>query len=450
MIKQIKYFVIICVLIFLSNCSFDNKTGIWSGSKKEKERLAEIEKQQKSILETVKVYSSDKVFKEEISATTQVKLTLPQKGNSWKMSGSNLQNFTINNKLNGIKTIFLKKKIGKNKFSISKLISSPIILEDNIVFSDDKGNIFNINKHGKKRWKKNVYKKIYKKIYKNLTFTIYKNKVYVADNVGFFYALDLKNGNLLWLKNQGVSFRSKIKIYENKIFLVDQDNRIFCFNAETGSKIWDIRSISTFIKSQGYLGLAVSKNGSLFTLNSTGDLIKINSNTGQTYWSLNTTGSMSATDNDFFQSSDIVIAGVDMFFGTKNSLASYNIESGYVNWIKEINTTNSPIINLNNVFVITDNGFFINLDKDTGKILWATNILKILKRKKQNTKVTGFILGSGKIYATTLNGYLIVSSATTGKVESFKKIGETITAPPIINNNSLYILTENSRIIGFK
>ena len=159
---------------------------------------------------------------------------------------------------------------------------------------------------------------------------------------------------------------------------------------------------------------------------------------------------MSVTDSDFFQSSDIVIDDENMFFGTKTALASYNIESGYVNWIKNINTTNSPIINLNNLFVITDNGFFINLQKDSGEIIWSTNILKILKRKKQNTKITGFILGSNKIYATTLNGYLIISSATTGKVESFKKIGETITAPPIINSSSLYILTENSRIIGFK
>ena len=450
MIKKIKYFATIFLLIFLSSCSFDNKTGIWSGNKEEKERLAELERQQKSVLETINVYSSDKKFKQEIASVTEIKLTSAKKNISWKMAGSNLQNYTINNHLNGIQKIFLKKKIGKNKFSISKLISSPIIFDGNIIFSDDKGNIFNINEKGKIKWKKNVYKKLYKKIYKNLTFTIYNENIYVADNVGFFYALDLRNGKLLWLKNQGVSFRSKIKIYENKIFLVDQDNRIFCFNAETGSKIWDIRSISTFIKSQGYLGLAISKSGFLFTLNSTGDLIKINPSTGQTYWSLNTTGSMSVTDSDFFQSSDIVIDDENMFFGTKTALASYNIESGYVNWIKNINTTNSPIINLNNLFVITDNGFFINLQKDSGEIIWSTNILKILKRKKQNTKITGFILGSNKIYATTLNGYLIISSATTGKVESFKKIGETITAPPIINSSSLYILTENSRIIGFK
>jgi len=450
MIKKIKYFGIFFLLISLLNCSFDNKTGIWSGDKKEKQRLADLESQQKNILETINVYSSNKEFKSEILPTSQAKLTTPQKISSWEMSGSNLQNFTANNHLNGVEKIFLKKKIGKNKHSISNLISSPIIFEENIIFADNAGSIFNINNHGKVKWKKNIYKKIYKKIYKNLTFSIYDEKVFIADNVGFIYALDLENGNILWLKNQGVSFRSKIKIYENKIFLIDQDNRVFCLNAETGTKIWDIRSISTFIKSQGHLGMAISKDGYLIILNSTGSLIKIDARTGQTFWSLNTTGSMAVTDNDFFESSDLVIDGDNIFFGTKNSLASYNLASGYTNWLREINTTNTPIVNLNNMFVVTNNGFFINLEKSSGKILWATNILKILKNKKQKTKITGFVLGSDKIYTTTLNGYLIVSSAITGKVESFKKIGDTINAPPIINNSSLYILTENFRIIGFK
>ena len=58
-------------------------------------------------------------------------------------------------------------------------------------------------------------------------------------------------------------------------------------------------------------------------------------------------------------------------------------------------------------------------------------------------------MGSGKIYAITLNGYLIVSSAYSGKVESFKEIGNSISSAPIINNGKLFIYTENSRILGF-
>jgi len=84
-----------------------------------------------------------------------------------------------------------------------------------------------------------------------------------------------------------------------------------------------------------------------------------------------------------------------------------------------------------------------------GKIISSTNILKILKKRKQSTKVTGFIMGSGKIYSVTLNGYLIVSSPVSGKAEYFKKIGDPITSAPIINNGKLYILTKNSRIFGF-
>ena len=91
----------------------------------------------------------------------------------------------------------------------------------------------------------------------------------------------------------------------------------------------------------------------------------------------------------------------------------------------------------------------MNVDKITGKVVWSINILKVLKRRKQKTQVTGFIIGSGKIYITTLNGYLIVCSAVSGKNEYIKKIGDAINADPIISNGELYVLTDKSRIFGF-
>ena len=58
-------------------------------------------------------------------------------------------------------------------------------------------------------------------------------------------------------------------------------------------------------------------------------------------------------------------------------------------------------------------------------------------------------MGSGKIYSVTSNGYLIVSSPVSGKVEYFRDIGDPVASSPIINNGKLYILTKNSRIYGF-
>ncbi len=58
-------------------------------------------------------------------------------------------------------------------------------------------------------------------------------------------------------------------------------------------------------------------------------------------------------------------------------------------------------------------------------------------------------MGSDKIYTTTYNGFIIISSAINGKTESFKKIGDSIIANPIIADGSLYIFTNNSKLFGF-
>ncbi|HIM32799.1 MAG TPA: hypothetical protein EYI72_03680 [Pelagibacteraceae bacterium] len=444
-----KNLIFFLIFILLVNCSFDNKTGIWSGSKKEKRRISELEKEQKQTKVVDYIYSSKSVYSKEISLTKKISISNPRKNLSWKMSSLNQQNFLGNIYLSGIDNIFLKKKIGKNKFPISKIISSPLVFENNIIFSDNNGTIFNINQNGEINWKKNIYKKIYKKVYKNLVFAIYQNNIYVADNIGFIYSIGLNNGKLVWIKNHGIPIKSNIKIYKNKIFLINQDNRILCFNTKNGSKIWDIRSVPSFIKLQNFLSSAISKQGDVIAINSSGDLFKVNANNGKIDWSLNTLESTLAHATDFFKSSEIVIIDDNIIFSSKSSIFSYNLNTGYTNWKQEVSSIGAPIIDGKNIFILTDNGYFVIIDKDTGIIISSTNILKILKKKKQETKITGFIMGSGKIYSVTSNGYLIVSSPVSGKVEYFKKIGDPVTSAPIINNGKLYILTKNSRIYGF-
>ena len=449
MIKKVKYLIFFLIFILFASCSFDNKSGIWSGSEKAKKKVSKLEKEQRRVIDVVKVYTSETFFSKEIPAVKSVNLTKPKTNSFWKMSGLNLQNFVGNIYLSGIDNNFLKKKIGKNKFSISQVMASPLVFNDNIIFADDTGTIFSINQRGKINWKKNIYKKIYKKIYKHLSFSIYKDKIYIADNIGFIYVISSESGKLIWLKNYEIPIKSNIKIFDNKIFVINQDNRLLCLDIEKGSKIWDVRSISSFIKSQNFLALAISKEGDLITLNSSGDLLKVKANNGQVYWSLNTTSPTAALDNVFFKSSEIVISDNDIIFSASSLIFSVNLSDGYLNWQMDIGSKNTPIIDGNNIFLISDNGYYVNLDRNSGKIIWSTNILKILKKRKQKTQITGFIMGSGKIYATTLNGYLIICSAVLGNIEYFKKIGDSVIAAPIINDGSLYILTRNSRILGF-
>ncbi len=435
-------------LILLVNCSFDTKTGIWTGVEDEVKRIIELEKEQLKRKNIKKIYSSKNIYYIEKALTGKIILSQPKKNLSWEMPGLNNQNFLGNIYLSSVDNKFLKKKIGKNKLSLSKITTQPLIYKNNIFLSDDKGTIFNVDEYGDIIWKKNIYKKIYKKIYKNLTFAIYEDNIYVADNIGFIYAITSDSGKLIWIKNHGVPLKSKIKVFDNKIFLINQDNRLICFNAKNGSIIWNIRSASSFIKSQNFLSLALSKQGDVVASTTSGELLKVNSINGNIDWSLNTLGISSAA-TDFFKSSDIVIINESIIFSNHQAIFSFNLNNGYTNWRTKVGSITTPIIDGKNIFFVTEYGYFVIISLDTGEIISSTNILTILKGSKQSTKITGFIMGSGKIYSVTQNGYLIVSSSTSGKVENYKKIGSPITSAPIINNGKLFIYTEKSRILGF-
>ena len=379
---------------FLTSCSFDNKTGIWKGLEDEKERARELERLQNRDLVTI--YSSEVKVLEEIKAKKNIRLNTPNTNASWVMADLNEQNFKGNIFLSGIDNVFLKKKIGRNKFKISKVMSSPIIVENKIIFADDTGTIYNISKNGKKNWKKNIYKKLYKKIYKNLSFTAHNGVLYVSDNIGFVYAIHLNDGKIIWIKNFDIPFKSKIKVFEKKIFLINQDNRILCLKTEDGSKIWDIRSIGSFIKTQNFLPLSISKDGFLVTLVSSGDLVKSSLDNGKIFWSLNATASSFAHDTDFFTSSNIVISDDDVIFFASDAIYSFNFSNGYLNWKQDIKSNNTPIIDGDFVFLISNDGYFICLERKNGKIIWATNILKILKEKKEKQKLQVLLWGQEK------------------------------------------------------
>jgi len=447
MIKNIFYFFI---FILISSCSFDDKTGIWKGDSDEKNRLSEIEKRQNQAISTTSVFSSDKIYSEEKKLLTKISLSNPKKTISWNMHALNHQNFLGNIQLSGVDNNFFKKKVGKKKFSRTKYTNSPLIFKNFIYISDDTGSVFKINFDGKVKWKINIYKRIYKNIYKNITFAIFENNMFIADNVGFVYAVDLETGEVIWIKNHGVPLKSKMKVFDNRIFLINQENRLLSFSVTDGSLLWSVRSISSFIKSQQFLSLALSGTGSIIASTSSGDLLKINSDNGNVNWSLNVLESMLAHATDFFESSDIVIYNETIIFSTQESIFSYDLKTGSSNWEKNISSIGTPIIDSGNIFIVTNNGFFVIINFKSGEVISSTNVLKILKRKYQSTDVTGFIMGSGKIYLVTLNGHLIICSASSGQVETYKKIDSKITSSPIINNGKLYIYTASSRILGFK
>ena len=317
--------VFFLLFLLINNCSFDDKTGLWSGGEKERRKILDLEKQQNQTLKISKIYSSENIFNKELSLNKRLILSKPKNSFEWLTTNLNNQNNIGNLYVSGVDNVVLKKKIGKNKNSLYPSFSPILVFNKSIFLSDATGSIYSINKKGKINWKKNIYKKSYKKIHKNLVFTISKGTIYIADNIGFIYSINLLNGELIWIKNYGTPIKSELKVFEDKLFITDQDNKIICLDTKDGSINWNIYSIASFIKSQNQLSLSLSRNGDLFAITSSADIFKIETGTGGIYWSRNTAESLFKNATDFFTSSGIVATEKEIIFSADSYTFSYNM-----------------------------------------------------------------------------------------------------------------------------
>ena len=92
-------------------------------------------------------------------------------------------------------------------------------------------------------------------------------------------------------------------------------------------------------------------------------------------------------------------------------------------------------------------GYLLVVEKNSGKIIRATDIFKNIKPKKRNKiKPTGFIMGNNNIYLTTDNGRLFVIDIATGKTISILKIDNSKILRPLVLNQNLYVVSDNSII----
>ena len=288
-----KIFYFLFILLFISNCSLDTKTGLWSKTEKLKNENKVKEK---------KVFEEKKVYEKEFNKQLKIKLNNNIKEKSF------INNLTNNNYI--INFDGSLKKISKYKFSkIDQFVFfQPELLitkKNSLIFFDNKGTILNFNQNSKLIWKNNIYSKSEKKNNPILYFAANNQMLIVADTVAKYYAINLINGELIWSKKNMAAFNSQIKIYKDKFFVVDFENIIRCFSLKDGTEIWNVKTEKSFIKSQQKLSLIISNNRVVF-VNTLGDVSSIDINTGNLLWQTPTQSSAIYENSFSLKNSDII------------------------------------------------------------------------------------------------------------------------------------------------
>ena len=421
------------IFIFISNCSFNKNSNFWS-----KEKIT-IEKRQEII----------EIFKEEEALNLELNPNLKISLYSKPINKSFFSNFDNNNgRIN-----FESNLKNKSKFKFSKINNfyeydpTAIFNEDNIIFFNNKGTISKFDDNSNLIWSKNYYLKSEKKQNPILFFASNKNLLIVADNIAKYYALNVNTGELLWSKNNTAPFNSQIKIYKDKFFVIDFENILRAYSIKNGKEVWNVKTENSLIRSQKKLSIVITDDKIYFN-NSLGDISSVDAMSGELLWQSPTQSSLIFDEGFFLKTSDIVADKNTLYFSNnKNVFFSIDKNTGTLNWEQKINSNLRPTLIDNYIFTVSLEGYLIILDKTTGTIIRITDIFKNIKHKiRVKIKPSGFIVGKNNIYLTTDHGRLLVIETATGITKSIIKIDNRKISRPLVLNQNLFIVTDNSII----
>lgn len=123
--------------------------------------------------------------------------------------------------------------------NFSAFFSSPALIKDAIYIGNDNGCIYKIDLNtGKVQNKLNIGASI------NSDVSIYDGKIFLGGNNNYFYCLD-ENLNISWKKNIFTKTVNSNCFAPDKVFIAGINGIIYCLNLKDGNEIWKFKTGGT-------------------------------------------------------------------------------------------------------------------------------------------------------------------------------------------------------------
>lgn len=279
-------------------------------------------------------------------------------------------------------------------------------------------------------------------------------RVYATNGIGEVAALDAQTGAEIWKVKPAGPLRGAPTIAFGAIYVMTQDNQIHALNAADGAKIWEETASAG---QAGVFGVAApaAGQGTVIAGYSTGELVAYRYENGRTLWSdalartsISTqVGTLTDVDAD-----PIIDNGRVYALGQGGRMAAYELVTGQRLWELNLAGISTPAVAGEWIFTLTDDARLLAIARASGKVRWISQLRewKDTEDKKGQIFWTGPVLAGNQLWVANSRGQLLSIDVTSGETTSQRDLGSPVSLPPLVANNTLYVLDDSGKIQAFR
>jgi outer membrane protein assembly factor BamB len=411
-----------------------------------------------------------------------VKLPAPYVNTQWPQPGGNQYHAMQHMAASGPLTKAWSVDIGKGSSAKGRVVAQPVIANGVIYAMDGRNLITAMNEtDGSKLWTLRVTVENKGKTRKGKAgvvervkrpFNLFGDKggndveaiggglsydsgrLFVSSGYGVMIALDAQNGAEIWRTKTRTPLHSAPTISGGRVYAGTDDNEIFAFDADKGEVLWTYQAIIESARMLTSPSVAVVDDVVIAPFAS-GELMALRAQNGGVLWqdALSSSGKLTPLSSLNDIAAGPVIADGYVFATAQSGVISaFDLRTGTRVWSQPAGALGYPAVGGEFIYVVTTDGSVVCMSRGDGSVVWMTQlaVYENAKKKKHRIAWTGPVLAGDRIIVAGSNGQAVTLNPYNGTVQRSFKIGGSVFIPPIVANETVYMLTDKAKLVALK
>lgn len=374
----------------------------------------------------------------------------------WSQPGGYPTHAMQHTQASGPLNVAWRQSFGEGSDNDRRLIARPVVADGRIYSIDANGTVFaHSADNGSRLWSRRLEGPNRRDRMSFGGAVAYDNgRVYAHSGFNYFVALDADTGSEVWRAQTLVPFHGAPTVADGRIFVTSDDNELIAIEADTGNVMWTYQGIVETARlltapSPAVLGdLVVAPFAS-------GELIALRVQNGNPIWSDSLTGATGMTalsDINDVAGSPVIMDNTVYAMSHSGLLAAISLRTGERLWTQPAGSAHAPWVAGDYLFITTREAEIVCLNRHDGRVLWITQLDLFENPNKRRNRIawTGPVLAGGRVFVASSDGQARILNAFDGTIIREMDLRDDVFVGPVIANETVYVLTDEARLIALR
>ncbi len=277
------------------------------------------------------------------------------------------------------------------------------------------------------------------------------DKVFVTTGFARVFAIDARNGHVLWEAQAPAPIRSAPVVDGGRVFAITLDNQAIALNAEDGAPLWQHRGVEEQVGLLGTSSPAVA--GSIVIIPySSGEVYALGVESGRVLWN-SSLAAVRRSDSlsDIGQVRGLPVIDRGLLFATSNAgrTVAIDLRRGNRVWERDLGGPLTLWAGGDYLFLITNKSELVALDRSNGAVQWVTPLPKYEDPEDREEPIAwvGPILASNRLVVAGSHGDAYAVSPYTGEFLGTVELPAGPAVSPIVVQEHLIFLSVDADLV---